>query len=776
MSKLFALFFSIFLFSEVFTQVKLPCDVGEDKYLCTDSVTLTTKSLLPGKWRIMNGGSGLLLNPTNSSTLLSNIKDPIVKVYWVNNDQSCADTIEIIQPKIGSTSLIKSGISQNSNELTICFNDDWKATTSINQGKSFIAYVLYKSKPPVFPNVYTDNEVFQGPIVFVNNDVNDGTIKVKYPNNTNEYWFLPVLYHTIGVSGPIIDSTCQITGTPFKIKYLDDINITKTEDCMLGSVDIKITGGTGKFNISNSSPGSILIDSSLLNIGELKLNNIQVKQIYGFDVKDDNGCESDYITKFSPCPACKTDVIYQKTYCITDSFPKPSLKEGAGIGRLELVPNTELGLVFDSVTGAIDIQNSIPGKYVLRNLTSKSCSNQTFTDFNIELLDTIPLPLGESIDTLCMPNPKIGDIKNISAQLITWYNLSNDKLDPAIDPAVHGSTYYCTQTIKGCESDKKGVKIFAPTISAPVGDTLLYICNKVSEVAKNVLFPTGNSIIWYDSVLNKINLDSKISKGVFYATQYLGCESNTKLKVYLNSKFIQLPKEVPDSLFFCKDQNPTVHSITGNWDNTFLYDLPNSSLYLENDVKIEQGLYYIVFKDTISNCVSERQKIWVNLPDFTIPINTVEPYCGFQNGLISIDLPSSNYEVYYNQKKIDKKIPSLKSGEYLIKIIEPSIMKCDFDTLINLGCKKSEIQEILSPNLDTKNDVLIFGLSESYPENKLFIYNRWGNKVFESKIPYNDDWSGLDIEGNPLPSSTYYYVIEKDRSQILKTGFIELIR
>jgi gliding motility-associated-like protein len=775
MKKLFAFVFFCFLFFESFSQVKLPCDVGDDKYLCSDSVTLTTKSLLPGKWRVMNGGSGNILNPTSKSTLIANIKDPIIKVYWVNNDQSCADTLEIVQPKIGATSLIKSNLPHIGNELTLCYKDDWKANTLISQGKSFVAYALYDSKPSSLPNVYTDYNAFKGPIIFVNNDVNDGTIKVNYPNNSNEYWFLPVLYHQIGVTGPIIDSTCQITGTPFKIKYLDQISISKKEDCVFGRVELSISGGTNNYNILNFSPSSIFIDSTLLNIGQIKLSNILVKQVYGVDIKDDNGCLGNFLTKFSPCPACKTDVIYQKTYCITDSFPKPALKEGAGIGRLELVPNTETGLVFDSLTGAIDIQNSVPGNYVLRNYTSLSCAKQSFTDFNIELLDTIPLPLGESVDTLCMPNPKIGDIKNISAQLITWYNDSNEKLDPAIDPAIHGTIYYCTQSIKGCESAKKGVRIFSPTIKAPEGDTIQYICNKNIDFAQNVLFPFDQNVFWYNDKNQKIEYGQIITEGIYTASQFLGCESKNRLKVSVIQSNVQLPSDFTDSLFYCINKSHIVNDLTPNAKGSFWFDLPIANAALDDFVTLEQGTYYFQYKDSISKCKTEKQKVWVTLPDFNLLVKKELPYCGYENGKISWLNSNNQYLFELSNLKVDTVIKSLKSKEYNFRIYSKENTSCYLDTLISLECKNSDFQEILTPNKDGKNDFLILGLTEDYPLLKLKVFNRWGNLVFESGVPYQDNWNGEDYVGNPLPSGTYYYVVDKDYNSLLYSGFIEIV-
>lgn len=768
------LLFSNFLISQIVS----PCEVGKDKYICSDKIDLETKSTSPGKWRFKGPSSGVFSDATNSKTNLSGITLPIVKVYWVNNDQSCADTLEIIRPKIGSTSFVKNSQPINSDEFKLCFGDDWKASTKVDEGKSFVTYILYKSKPPITPNVYTDQEAFLGPVIFVNNDINDGSLKQNYPNAKNEYWFVPILYNEIGSQGPVIDQECQITGNPFKITYLDKIEVTKKEDCMLGSVDLQVTGGTGNYDLKVYSPSSIIPDSNLLSIGKLNFSNILVKQIYSTQIKDDNQCENSFTTKFSPCPACKTDVIYQKTYCVYDSLPKPALKEGAGIGILELVPATETNLVFDSLTGAIDIKLSKPGKYVIRNKTSLSCQTQKYTDFDIEILDSIPLPLGNSIDTICISNPKIGDIKSISAQLITWYNKDGEKLDPAIDPAIHSDTYYCTQTIKGCESEKKPVEVFAPTIIPPVGDSIQYLCNKKIDFAGNILYPQGETIVWYNASGKKVLPTDNISEGFYSAAQYLGCESKSKLKVQLLEKIVKIPVEVKDSFYFCKDEIHNVNQIVSKYKNVYLYDLPNSSVYLAEYQNLEQGLYYILHKDSLSNCSSERKKVWVNLPSLDVSIKKKEPYCGFENGELEFINNNlfENISFFVNSIPQKNSIKILNSGEYSLRFIESSKLKCKFDTIIRLQCKDSNLQEILTPNMDNYNDFFVLELQDAYPNLRLLIYNRWGNSVYESTIPYKDNWNGVDTSGNPLPTGTYYYVIEKERNQILKSGFIELVR
>lgn len=70
---------------------------------------------------------------------------------------------------------------------------------------------------------------------------------------------------------------------------------------------------------------------------------------------------------------------------------------------------------------------------------------------------------------------------------------------------------------------------------------------------------------------------------------------------------------------------------------------------------------------------------------------------------------------------------------------------------------------IITPNDDGSNDNLIFKGLEFYPENKITIYNRWGNIVFE-KSGYQQDDRLFDGSngGNPLAADTYYYILTFD--------------
>ena len=71
-----------------------------------------------------------------------------------------------------------------------------------------------------------------------------------------------------------------------------------------------------------------------------------------------------------------------------------------------------------------------------------------------------------------------------------------------------------------------------------------------------------------------------------------------------------------------------------------------------------------------------------------------------------------------------------------------------------------------TPNNDGSNDVFRIDCIENYPNNKLEVYNRYGDLVYETR-GYQNDWDGTANKGaiftnKPLPVGTYYYVLKVD--------------
>ncbi len=80
------------------------------------------------------------------------------------------------------------------------------------------------------------------------------------------------------------------------------------------------------------------------------------------------------------------------------------------------------------------------------------------------------------------------------------------------------------------------------------------------------------------------------------------------------------------------------------------------------------------------------------------------------------------------------------------------------------------IPEGISPNNDGKNDTWVITGLEQYPDHKVIILNRWGNKIYEAS-PYLNNWDGtnmygVSVDGEQLPEGTYFYIIETGKSGV----------
>ncbi len=102
--------------------------------------------------------------------------------------------------------------------------------------------------------------------------------------------------------------------------------------------------------------------------------------------------------------------------------------------------------------------------------------------------------------------------------------------------------------------------------------------------------------------------------------------------------------------------------------------------------------------------------------------------------------------------------------------------ECDTATVyIYIECTELTIFNGFSPNGDGVNDVFYIDGIEDFPNNKLCIYNRWGNKVYE-KDGYNNEWDG-SWSGNVLPDGTYFYVLNLgDEDNTTYNGYLQIFR
>lgn len=194
----------------------------------------------------------------------------------------------------------------------------------------------------------------------------------------------------------------------------------------------------------------------------------------------------------------------------------------------------------------------------------------------------------------------------------------------------------------------------------------------------------------------------------------------------------------------------------------------------------EPGDYTLTYQDFF--CQSE-QSVDIYFPP--TPIADITPdsliICyGFGDELSSLPQPDGlpvSYLWQYDSLGFDP-IQSLVS---FVEVTQPGLYTlsvtdaiCNI-TVIDLITVEAEICEIevfnvFSPNGDGSNDFFYIEAIDKFVDPMVYVYNRWGNLIFEKKN-YQNNW---DMDG--LVEGTYYYVVQNPQKNETFKGHFTLVR
>jgi gliding motility-associated-like protein len=88
--------------------------------------------------------------------------------------------------------------------------------------------------------------------------------------------------------------------------------------------------------------------------------------------------------------------------------------------------------------------------------------------------------------------------------------------------------------------------------------------------------------------------------------------------------------------------------------------------------------------------------------------------------------------------------------------------------------KTPKVPNTFTPNGDGINDTWKIEYLDTYPNNRVQVFTRTGQLVFESK-GYKTPWDGR-MNGKPLPFDTYYYIIEPENGRKPVTGYVTIVK
>ncbi|MEI6816484.1 MAG: gliding motility-associated C-terminal domain-containing protein [Bacteroidota bacterium] len=113
------------------------------------------------------------------------------------------------------------------------------------------------------------------------------------------------------------------------------------------------------------------------------------------------------------------------------------------------------------------------------------------------------------------------------------------------------------------------------------------------------------------------------------------------------------------------------------------------------------------------------------------------------------------------------------TGIYTVTLIIVTNAGCRDTFMYDYTINSSPIiaPNVFTPNGDGKNDLLVFENLWQYANSHIYIFNRWGNKIYDN-FDYKNDWTG-----ESHPDGTYFYILTVgDKEGTTLHGTIEIIR
>ena len=389
-----------------------------------------------------------------------------------------------------------------------------------------------------------------------------------------------------------------------------------------------------------------------------------------------------------------------------------------------------------------------------------------------------------------------------SAKTLFWYSGQNDQLElylPKNTTILTGVYWLALKGEDGCFSKKQQVNITIDEGQKPLLKPIdLCSLNEYTISDLNIANLTSQQgeLIWYDSNISNVKLqqNEKLNRYKEYWAAYIlsnsNCEHSERIKLPISWIYYNDEIKLEDTKqIFCINNQSMISDLNTkpyepnqiSWfidENSDIPLLPNESIY-------EIPYYVALTKKTSDNnfCISSnRQKI-----DVTYYTPKVYPIvkgsiCGKKTGTIEFvniknDISVSWYNMNdstvldFNGLKYPKPLDNqsfkliFKDTKGCIDSLKITIPECYVDTK----------PQIVTPDNDGNNDTWKIGYYLKYEKVQVKIYNRWGNKVYESDIPYMDNWNGF-YKNEFLPSGTYYFMIDKGNGEESESGFIELVK
>ncbi|CAI2767756.1 Ig-like domain-containing protein [Flavobacterium collinsii] len=471
------------------------------------------------------------------------------------------------------------------------------------------------------------------------------------------------------------------------------------------------------------------------------------------------------------------------------------------------------------------------------------CKSAARLAVTITIANPMPTPTTTSaIQNFCSVSAaKVSDIQVNESNVIWYSTATGGTAIPSTTALVSGNYYGVIASGSGCENP---VRLLVTVNVNPPGNvttprTTQVFCLSSNPTIQNIVVNESN-VVWYASALGGTPLaaNTPLTATTYYAGTLNnvtnGCDRAARLGVTVAFDNDALVPITTTDDTPCVFQGVT-YSIA-NGKSNYVWSVTNGTItsgggvndgsvtiswsdigpgrvvvqYINTcDERTTKSLNVVVATCsdlTITNTVSNSTPNFGDQITFKVTVNNVGQG-NFINTIVS-DLLPSGYNLVsasttagtYNLLTELWTIPTLNAGQSVVLTIVAEVLPSgkylsvatvetstplDVDASNNSASVSIEpicltVYNEFTPNNDGANDLFRIDCIETYPNNELKVYNRYGSLVY-SKQHYENDWdgtanvSGVINRGDMLPTGTYFYVIAIGDGTV-KKGWLSIMR
>lgn len=403
-----------------------------------------------------------------------------------------------------------------------------------------------------------------------------------------------------------------------KFQETNIIGIPKVESnspvCIGNSIELKASGGTnyvwtGPNGFTSTVQNPIITNATIVNNGEY---NCTITGTGGCDdTKKINVVVGDFV---APVPDLATLPTITGD-CNTTITTTPTATDACA------------GVITGATTNPLSY--ALPGAYTIVWNYDDGNGN-TVNQNQTVVISSLPWPNINSSQFFCIQeNATLNTISITSGQNIKWYDaIIGGALLPNTTLLRDNTSYYASQTVSGCESERTAVTIQIYDTPAPTGDAHQPFCTGQNPTLENIVV-TGDNLKWYDALTNGNSLPNttNLQNGItYYVSQTLNyCESK-RLAVTVS---IQNTPGIPTGDLnpkFCKSENATLNDIILNEQNLKWYNSAISAATLPGNTLLQNNTTYYVSQSI--GCESDRIAVLVTINDTPLPsAKTKQTFC-----------------------------------------------------------------------------------------------------------------------------------------------------